>query len=328
MLPTKHWLAARRSLHLGETPLASQPAGTLALSLRRTTRSTRALLRALRPHQWIKNAACLAGLIFSGNLFNAAAASAALCATAMFCMAASAVYIINDLADRKKDQHNPRKAHRPIASGALPLPLALVGCLLALGVSVVLALHLGAACATLLGLYLALNLAYSFRLKHAVLVDVMIIALGFVFRVLAGVYAIGVQPTAWIVLCIFFLALFLGFAKRRGELAALKENATIHRPVLAKYTRAYLDTLMGIMAAMTIICYAMYTVDPKHENSTMVVTLPPVVYGIARYALLVMVRGGESAEEMLTLDKGMIAAVLCWVGLCVLVLYGHFRLFQ
>jgi 4-hydroxybenzoate polyprenyltransferase len=156
----------------------------------------------------------------------------------------------------------------------------------------------------------------------------MVLSMGFVFRVLAGVYAVHVQPSAWIVLCMFFLALFLGFAKRRGELATLQELSVSHRPVLRKYTLPYLDALLAIMAAMTIVCYAAYTLESRHNNRSLIITIPPVVYGITRYMLLVMVRGRESAEEVLTSDKGLIASVLIWISLCVLVLYGNLRLFD
>lgn len=233
--------------------------------------------------------------------------------------------MLNDLVDRKKDRQNPRKAHRPIAAGVLPPALAIADGLLAWAVAGLLAWPLGLGCGVTLAAYLAMNLAYTFRLKHAVLADVMVIALGFVLRVLAGVYAVGAQPTAWVVLCVFFLALLMGLAKRRAELAALKDRAAAHRPVLGKYSLAYLDALLAVMAAMTVVCYAVYAAT--HRNVTLIVTIPPVVYGIARYLLLVMVRGGESAEEMLTRDKGLIAAVLVWVGLCVAVLYVDLRLF-
>jgi 4-hydroxybenzoate polyprenyltransferase len=286
------------------------------------------LVRVMRPRQWIKNSACLAGLIFSGQLFNCLAQIRALTATVMFCAAASAVYVLNDLCDRKSDRQNPRKAHRPIAAGQLPVWLALVGCLAALVIGGLTAWRLGPACIAVLTLYLAMNLAYSLRLKHAVLADVMVIALGFVFRVLAGVYAVHVRPTPWIVLCIFFLALLLGLAKRRAELAALKERAASHRPVLANYSLPYLDALLAEMAAMTVVCYAVYTVESPHNNTTLIVTIAPVVYGIARYLLLVMVRGGESPEEMLTRDKGLIVAMLVWIGSCVLILYGNLHLFD
>jgi 4-hydroxybenzoate polyprenyltransferase len=282
----------------------------------------------MRPRQWIKNTACLAGLIFSRQLFRRPAQVSALIATGMFCAASSAVYLLNDLCDRKSDRENPKKAQRPIASGALPVGVALAGCLAAWFVSGLAACLLGPACAAVLVLYIAMNFVYSVRLKHAVLADVMVIALGFVLRVLAGVYAVGVGPTAWVVLCVFFLALLLGLAKRRAELAALKERAAYHRPVLAQYSLPYLDALLAMMAAMTVVCYAIYTVESPHRNITLIVTIPPVVYGIARYLLLVMVRGGEAPEELLTRDKGLIAAVLVWVALCVVILYGDLRLFD
>src|SRR5262249_46459015 len=158
-----------------------------------------------------------------------AAQLAALAATAMFCAASSGVYIINDLRDRESDRRNPRKARGPIASGDLPTGAALAGCVAALAAGGLVAWRLGAPCAGVLALYLGINLAYTFRLKHAVLVDVMVIALGFVLRVLAGVFAVHARPTAWIVLCIFFLALFLGLGKRRAELAALRGRAAAHR---------------------------------------------------------------------------------------------------
>jgi 4-hydroxybenzoate polyprenyltransferase len=285
-----------------------------------------ALVRAMRPRQWIKNAACLAGLIFSRQLFNGLAQASALLATLMFCAASAGIYLLNDLCDSESDQRNPRKARRPIASGLLPRRVALMGCLAALVVSGLLAWAVGPSCMCVLALYLGMNLVYSFRLKHAVLADVMVIALGFVFRVLVGVYAVQARPTAWIVLCIFFLALLLGLAKRRAELAALKDRAAAHRPVLALYTLPYLDSLLAIMGAMTVVCYAAYTVNSPHNNVTLIMTVPPVVYGIARYLLLVMVRGGQAPEEMLTRDKGLITAVVIWVGLCVAILYGNLHL--
>lgn len=291
-------------------------------------RMAAALVRAFRPRQWIKNCACLAGLIFSGKLLHSAAQIEAVAVTMMFCAGASAIYIVNDLFDRKKDRLNPRKAHRPIASGALPIPMAILGGLACLAVSAGLAMFLSPACAGVLILYLVMNLAYSVNLKHAVLADVMIIAMGFVLRVLAGVFAVHAPPSPWIVLCIFFLALLLGFAKRRGELSHLRTNATAHRPVLHKYTLQYLDALLAIMAAMTIACYAIYTVESPHKNNNLIITIPPVVYGIARYMLLVLVRGRQSAEEILTTDKPLMGTVLIWIGLCVAVLYGNLNLFE
>jgi 4-hydroxybenzoate polyprenyltransferase len=304
------------------------PRGARAGSAARPGRVALALLQVLRPLQWVKNAACLAGLIFSGLLLNGPAELAALAATAMFCAAASAVYVFNDFCDRKSDLLCPRKARRPLASGDLPLSIALPGGGAALAVSAALAWALGPACATVLALYLGMNVVYCLFLKHAVLADVMVIALGFVLRVLAGVYAVGALPTPWVLLCIFFLALLMGLAKRRAELASLGERAAAHRPVLAKYTLPYLDALLAVTATMTMTCYSLYTIHSPHCNVTLIVTVPPVLYGIGRFLLLVMVRGGEAPEEMLTRDRGLIAAVLVWVALSVAVLYGPVRLFD
>lgn len=308
--------------------LRSNTLVTQAAWIVETPRIAGALLRALRPRQWIKNAACLAGLIFSMQLFSPPAQLNAVAAVLMFCAASSAVYLLNDLCDRKKDRLNPTKARRPIASGDLPLALGVAGCIACVFASGVLALHLGTACLGITALYLLMNIAYSLNLKNAVLADVMIIALGFVLRVLAGVYAVHARPSTWIVLCMFFLALLLGFAKRRAELDHLKERAAEHRPVLGKYSLPYLDTLLAIMCAMTIICYSIYTVESPHNNRTLIITIPPVVYGITRYMLLVLVRGGQSPEEIITRDKGIIASVLLWVSLCVLVLYANVHLFD
>ena len=305
-----------------------RPSPTAVNGTGRAARVACALVRVLRPRQWIKNTACLAGLIFSGALFQQDAQLAALAVTAMFCAAASSIYILNDLCDRNSDRQNPRTADRPIASGALPVGAAVFGCLCCLAIAGALACRLGHACAAVLGVYLTMNLAYCFWLKHAVLVDVMVIALGFVCRVLAGVYALQARPTVWIVLCVFFLALLLAVAKRRGELAALDDLAAFHRPVLAQYTLPFLDVLMSVTATMTIACYALYTVEARDHNPSLVVTVPPVAYGIARYLLLVMGRRIEAAEEILTRDKGLIAAVLSWVSLCVLIIYGEVHLFQ
>jgi 4-hydroxybenzoate polyprenyltransferase len=323
-------LADAHKLDAPTTPVLQlySPPEPVANQVPRPARVAAALFQALRPQQWIKNTACLAGLIFSGALYDGAAELAALAATAMFCAAASSVYILNDLCDRKTDRLNPRTAGRPIASGMLPVPVALAGCLGCLAVASALAAYLGLACAVVLGVYLLMNLAYCFRLKHSVLADVMVIALGFVFRVLAGVYAIEAQPTAWIVLCIFFLALFLAVAKRRAELASLKELAGFHRPVLANYSLPFLDVLLAMNTTMTLVCYALYTVGSPHRNTTLIVTIPPVAYGIGRFLLLVMVRDHESAEDILTSDKGLIAAVVTWVSLCVLIIYGNIHLFE
>jgi 4-hydroxybenzoate polyprenyltransferase len=286
-----------------------------------------ALVRQLRPRHWVKNFACLAGLIFSGQLLAPEAVGRAGLGFVVFCAVASAVYIVNDFIDRGRDRLNPRTAHRPLASGALPVWLALaVAAVLALAASAGAAL-LGTPCLALAGLYAALNVFYSLKAKRTVIADVFCIALGFVLRVLFGAFAVAAPPTAWIVLCMFFLALFLGFGKRRAELSALGDDSSRARAVLGKYRVEYLDLLLGVTAALTVLSYALFTVA-AHRNPTLVVTVVPVVYCVFRYLLLVVVhRLGESPEEVLLGDRMLWVGIAAWVALCVAVLYGGLHLF-
>jgi 4-hydroxybenzoate polyprenyltransferase len=282
------------------------------------------LVRALRPLHWVKNIACFAGLIFSVRLFEAQAVAAACLAFVGFSLAASSVYLINDVCDRALDRLNPKKRQRPIASGLVPTVWAVAAAVALMAAALATSLLLPLLCTGLLAGYLALNLAYSLRLKHAVLIDVGIIALGFVIRVLYGVYAIEVKPTPWIVLCMFFLALFLGFAKRRGELSNGQPDEPHRRPVLVKYRTGYLDMLLAMMAAMAILSYALYTVTGHPGNATLVVTVPFVTYGILRYMILVVVHGaGEAPEKLLLTDRALLATVAAWAALCILILYQH-----
>ncbi len=283
------------------------------------------LVASMRPRQWIKNLACFAGLIFSGHLFDVGAIRAAAWAFAGFCLASSSVYLVNDVFDRRSDAANPKKRSRPIASGRVPIGWALAAAaglmVAALGSS----LLLTSGCQTVLTAYVLMGLAYSARLKHTVLLDVMIIAIGFVLRILYGAFAVGVPATPWIVLCMFFLALFLGFAKRRSELVRLEPGGPGHRPVLIKYRTGLLDLLLAMTATMAITCYALYTVigrpdRPGHE--TLVVTVPVVVYGIYRYLLIVLVFDvGDAPERDVVDDLPLIVAVVVWIALCILILY-------
>lgn len=287
-------------------------------------RILRVLALELRPQQWVKNLACFAGLIFSMQLFDIVALGRSMIGFVAFCLAASAVYVLNDLLDQNRDRSNARTARRPIASGELPLSLALVLLATLAAFAAIASRRLGSACLWTLAAYGMLNLAYSFRLKHAVIADVMCIALGFVLRVVFGVYAVGVQPTAWVVLCMFFLALFLGFGKRRAELKSSPE-AGCGRPVLCEYRVELLDTLLAVSAALTILCYALFTVQ---RNPTLVITVLPVVYCVTRYLLHVMVHGrGETPDALLLSDRRMWVGVACWLGLCVAILYSDVRLF-
>lgn len=283
------------------------------------------LVVAARPRQWVKNVACLAGLVFSGRLFEVGALGLAALAFAAFCLASSSIYLINDVCDRRSDAENPKKRHRPIASGRVSPSMALGASITLMALALAASWALPAACRGLLVAYLAINVAYSIRLKHTVLVDVILIAIGFEIRILFGVYAVGRLPTAWIVLCMFFLALFLGFAKRRAELGLQAGAADDHRrrPVLEKYRTNLLDLLLAMSATMAITCYALYTVTGRPE---LVLTVPLVVYGFFRYLLLVIVFDvGDAPDRDLFSDPLLIGTAVLWVGLCVAILYGGFN---
>ncbi len=285
------------------------------------TRRAAGLVEAARLRQWVKNLACFAGLIFSGRLSDEAAIRAAVWAFFGFCLASSSVYLVNDVFDRRSDAVNPKKRSRPIASGLVPVGWAVVAAaLLALGAFAT-SIPLPSGCRIVLAAYLAMSYAYSIRLKHTVLIDVMIIALGFVLRIIYGVLAVKVAPTPWIVLCMFFLALFLGFAKRRSELNQVDQGST-RRPVLSKYRVELLDLLLAMTATMSILCYALYTLIGRPDHQTLVLTVPVVVYGICRYLLLVVVYDvGDAPDENVLEDKMLVASAVVWIVLCVAILY-------
>ncbi len=282
-----------------------------------------ALLIEMRPNQWVKNLACLAGVIFSGKLFEAASWFQAMVGFASYCLASSAIYILNDFFDREKDRLNPRTASRPLASGALATWVAAVAFVALLALAGLGAAWLETRCIAVLATYVIMNVLYTLRLKQIVIADVMCIALGFVFRVMFGVYAVHELPTPWIVLCIFFLALFLGFAKRRSELTSPYRA----RSVLEKYGAGYLDVLLTMSATLAILCFSMFTVL-SHKNSTLVVTIVPVVYCIYRYMLHVIIHAkGESPERLLLSDKRIWVGVAAWLLSYIAIHYGNIRLF-
>ncbi len=290
------------------------------------------LFRAMRPHQWSKNLVCFAGLIFSGQLFRLESMASALLAFFGFCLASSACYLVNDLCDREADRLHPEKRSRPLASGVVPARWAVVGAVTLMALALITTRLLPPLCFAVLASYFVLTLAYSLRLKHRMLVDVISIALGFVLRLICGVFAVGVRPTAWIVLCMFFLALFLGFAKRRGELSqALGAGAGmdhLRRPVLQKYRLDLLDLLLAMTATMAICFYALYTVAGRPDHDTLVVTVPLVFLGIARYMTLVLRDNlGESPERHILGDWVSQLIVALWVVLCVAILYSDVQIF-
>ena len=287
----------------------------------------RLLLRAMRPRQWTKNAAVLAPLFFSHHALEPRLALCALSATLAFCLLSSAVYLGNDVIDRDRDRQHPAKCRRPVASGALGVLPALIFALLiaALALGAFAWIGLGAlGCA--LG-YLALQLLYTAVLKKQVIVDVIAIALGFVLRVATGAVAVGVPISNWLYLCTFLLALFLGFSKRRAELALLQERAAAHRPGLDDLSLPLLDQLIAAVTASTILAFALYTMSPdtvaKFGSDHLMLTLPCVVYGIFRYLYLVYRKGaGGSPEKLLLRDRPLLVAIALFVLIAGAVIYG------
>lgn len=275
-------------------------------------------LRLLRPHQWIKSGFVFVGVLFGHAWRDPILLEKAILAAAAFAFAASAVYVLNDLADRERDRAHPQKRHRPLASGAVNLTQAL----LLAGACLLCALMLAHAATPPVLLiviaYVLLNVGYSMGLKHVVLLDVFIISAGFMLRILAGTEGIGITPSHWLLLCGLMLTLFLGFAKRRAELNVLAGGAGSHRQVLDDYDPALLDKLIGICASGAIVSYSLYTVSAEtvamHGTTQLIYTVPFVVYGVFRYLFLLHRRGGggDPAAALLQ-DAHLLGAFAGWL---------------
>jgi 4-hydroxybenzoate polyprenyltransferase len=278
-------------------------------------------LSLLRPRQWTKNLVCVGGAFFSGHMFEARYAERALLAALAFCAVSSFVYIVNDVLDRDRDRNHPRKRLRPIAAGLVAIPQAfmLAGVMLCTGI--VLAALLGPVVLGILAAYAVMNLCYSAVLKNLSLVDATVVAGGFILRIYAGTTAVHVSPSAWLLLCAFFLSLFLAFGKRRAELNAAVGPVAATRGVLHKYNVAMLDRFCNICATLTIATYAMFSVL-GHQNRTLIITTPPVVMGIFRYLLLVeRYQEGEAPDAILARDWPIQLAILLWLILYIAVIY-------
>jgi 4-hydroxybenzoate polyprenyltransferase len=274
-------------------------------------------LKLLRPHQWVKSGFVLVGLIFGHRWNDPALLENVLLAALAFALAASAVYVMNDLADRGRDREHPEKRHRPLASGSVGVPQAL----LLAGACLVSALVLAQAASNtvllIILIYAVINVAYSMGLKHVVLLDVFIISAGFMLRLLAGTLGVGIAPSHWLLLCGLMLTLFLGFAKRRAELNAMEGEGGSHREVLDDYDPVLLDKLIGICAASAIISYSLYTVSPEtvamHGTTSLIMTVPFVIYGIFRYLFLLHRRGGGGDPAIALLkDAHLLGAFAGW----------------
>ncbi|HEU4563857.1 MAG TPA: decaprenyl-phosphate phosphoribosyltransferase [Gemmatimonadaceae bacterium] len=294
-------------------------------ALPRPAQTLRDWVRLVRPSHWVKNFFVLAPLLFSGRATQADEIARALGAFVMFCMLASAIYLWNDAADAPKDRAHPTKRARPIAAGRIaPAHAAVVGAILVLAATS-LAWVITPRLAGLAIAYFVLNVAYTFLLKEQVLLDVFSLAAFFLIRLLAGCVAIGVQPSVWLLLCGGLLALYLGFTKRRHELTLLGAGSAEHRSVLSHYSVAYLDQMSGVLLAVTVVSYIMYTLTSdtaKHVgDDALAYSTAFVLYGVFRYLYLVHQRNGGSPTKTLLTDRALIATVLLWVAYCGWVIY-------
>ncbi|MEQ9379367.1 MAG: decaprenyl-phosphate phosphoribosyltransferase [Pirellulales bacterium] len=281
----------------------------------------------LRPKQWLKNLACFAALLFSGRLSEVQAVFLAVLAFCGFCAASSFAYLINDYLDRHSDRLNPRVAHRPIASGDLSPAVAGTMAVFLLAIAFSISTWLGTACLVDISAYLVLNLLYSSVLKRIAILDAVCIAIGFVLRTTYGTHAIQVPLSAPISLCMFFLAMFLCFAKRKSEINNLGDEYHTIRPVLKDYQHEFLNILFTVSASLTIMCYAFATLA-THKNPTLVLTTIPVVYCVARYILLTIDHSrGDTPEELFVSDRGLWLGTLVWAALCIAILYAEINIF-
>ncbi|MBK8248102.1 MAG: decaprenyl-phosphate phosphoribosyltransferase [Gemmatimonadetes bacterium] len=285
-----------------------------------------AFVRLVRPQQWIKNFFVLAPLLFSGQATDTSAQVKAWMAFASFCLLASTVYVMNDVIDREADRAHPTKRRRPIASGAVAPVAALSLAAAMLGLSLTLAFSVGTSLFACAMAYLALNVVYSVRLKHIVILDVFAIATFFVLRLLAGSAAVGVRPSVWLILCGGLLALYLGFAKRRHEIVLLGNDSSSHRSVLSQYSTTFLDQLSVVLLAVIIVSYIMYTLESETAKlvggELLSYSTVFVLYGVIRYLYLVNKRLDGNPTDTLLTDRGLLAACVLWALYCGGVVYG------
>lgn len=285
----------------------------------------KALLKTMRPRQWPKNIFIFAALVFDKQLLNVEAFLHTLAGFVLFCLISSSVYIFNDLADVEADRQHPEKKNRPIAAGKLPVSVAWAAGIGLVILSLSLGFLLEPSFAAVLFVYFLLNIAYSKWLKHVPIIDVFVIAAGFVLRVHAGVTLIDVERfSPWLYVVMTLLSLFLGFGKRRAELALLAQGAGSHRKVLDGYTLPLLDQYIMIVSGTTIVAYSLYTFSAPNvpKNDSMMLTIPFVVYTIFRYLYLIEVKhAGGAPEEILLSDRPFQIAMILWAAAVLAIFY-------
>jgi 4-hydroxybenzoate polyprenyltransferase len=283
------------------------------------------IFKSLRPQQWIKNGFIFAPLVFSQNLLNRPLLVKTILAFAAFCLLSSAQYIFNDLQDLEEDKHHPVKCQRPLASGRLKKSAA-VAAMLVLGLAGFgLALAIDRYFFVIALVYIVLQASYSLWLKHVVILDIFVIAAGFLIRVVAGGLAIRVEISHWLLICTILLSLFLAMGKRRHELVLLDRTAMSHRPILREYNTYLLDQMISVVTASTLVAYCLYTISEetvaKFGTSRLIYTVPFVLYGIFRYLYLIHQKAeGGSPESLIIRDKPLLIDTFIWIVVAVLIL--------
>lgn len=281
------------------------------------------LWRTLRPYQWVKNGFVLAGLLFGHAWNDPQSVMRILVAAAAFSLVSSAVYVFNDLVDRDRDRRHPEKRNRPIAAGRISTPTAIALSVLVGGVGLALGAWAGQGVLIIIASYAVMNVLYTLRLKHVVILDVFIISAGFMLRILAGTLGVGIPPSHWLLFCGMMITLFLGFAKRRAEMGAVvKGERENHRAVLTQYTPLLLDTFIAVTSMGVIISYSLYTMSPEtiaiHGTNHLIYTVPFIIYGLFRYVFLLHASGsgGDPARDLFR-DPHLLGAVIGWLGVTI-----------
>jgi len=286
----------------------------------------RLLLVTMRPHQWVKNLFIFAPLLFARKLLDPSAIGLSLLAFLVYCLMCSALYMVNDWLDAVSDRAHPEKRFRPIASGALPATVALIGAAALLMIALSFATLIGTRFLLVAIVYCLLMIGYCVAFKRIMILDSMVISAGFVLRVIGGAIAVGVMASHWLIVCAFLLALFLAFTKRRQELLLLSDGAAGHRRVLGEYSVEYLDQVNNILIAASIVCYALYTVAPdtvaRFATDNLIYGTVFVMYGLLRYMALTRdPLKGSNPSKMLLKDKPLMLAVSGWAIYNTLVIY-------
>lgn len=316
-----------RRLSAGRKRVGTSPpvAGKASNSAGRTTpsppvlaRPLIGLLRSMRPHHWVKNAFVFAPMFFGGQASDLGVGFHVALVFLLFSFMASSIYLINDLIDREKDRIHPVKRSRPIASGAVSGSAALAASAALATPALVASWLITPQLTLVLAIYAAMNATYTVKLKHVVILDTIVVALGFVLRVIAGGVAVEIQPSSWLLIATFLLSLFLALAKRRHELTLLEQDSKNHRPVLDEYTPELLDRLIGVVTPVTLIAYLMYTLDAnimaQFDSEWLYFTGIFVIFGIFRYLYLIYRRNlGGAPTTLLFKDGPLLLAMSLWV---------------